>query len=38
MCINYRFFPLPEDFLAIGLLGDIILSYGYSQWRDRNRM
>ena len=38
MCINYRFFPLPEDFLDIELLGNNILSYYYSQWRDRYDM
>ena len=33
-----RLFPLPEDFLDIGLLSDIILSYNCSQWRDRDDM
>jgi len=32
------FFSLPEDFLDIGLFEDIILSYDYSQWRDKDDM
>ena len=36
--IILRLFPLPEDFLDIGLLGNNILSYKNSQWRDRDDM
>lgn len=34
--IIFKAFPLPEDFLDIGLIGHIILSYDYSQWRVRD--